>query len=305
MSTTTAIQQNGQAAPVKTAKDLFAREDVKAKFQELMGKRHTAFITSVLQIVSSNALLAKADPNSIYQAAALAATLDLPLNNSLGFAYIIPFNQKFKDQSGQWQSKQVAQFQIGYKGFIQLALRSGQFKTIAASEIYEGQIVKNDPLTGFEFDFTKRDSDKVIGYASYFELLNGFQKTLYMTVEQIKAHGQQYSQNFSNDKSLWKTKFDSMAIKTVLKLLISKYAPMSVEMQKAVIADQAVIQDAETIDTTYVDNTEVVDKASERMALLIQDCTTIEQLEAIQTQVPDDLIDFYTAKYDELNAGRK
>lgn len=300
MSTTTAIQQNGQAAPVKTAKDLFAREDVKGKFQELMGKRATSFITSVLQIVSSNALLAKADPNSIYQAAALAATLDLPLNNSLGFAYIIPFNQKYKDANGQWSSKQVAQFQIGYKGFIQLALRSGQFKTIAASEIYEGQIVKNDPLTGFEFDFSKRDSDKVIGYASYFELLNGFQKTLYMTVDQIRSHGQQYSQNFSNDKSLWKTKFDSMATKTVLKLLISKYAPMSVEMQKAVIADQAVIQDADTIDATYVDNTEVVDKESERIALMIQDAETVEQLTSLESFIPVELLDLYNEKLESL-----
>ena len=297
---TTAIQQNGQAAPVKTAKDLFAREDVKGKFQELMGKRATSFITSVLQIVSSNALLAKADPNSIYQAAALAATLDLPLNNSLGFAYIIPFNQKYKDANGQWSSKQVAQFQIGYKGFIQLALRSGQFKTIAASEIYEGQIVKNDPLTGFEFDFSKRDSDKVIGYASYFELLNGFQKTLYMTVDQIRSHGQQYSQNFSNDKSLWKTKFDSMATKTVLKLLISKYAPMSVEMQKAVIADQAVIQDADTIDATYVDNTEVVDKESERIALMIQDAETVEQLTSLESFIPVELLDLYNEKLESL-----
>lgn len=300
MTTTAAIQQNGQAAPVKTAKDLFAREDVKGKFQELMGKRATSFITSVLQIVSSNALLAKADPNSIYQAAALAATLDLPLNNSLGFAYIIPFNQKYKDANGQWSSKQVAQFQIGYKGFIQLALRSGQFKTIAASEIYEGQIVKNDPLTGFEFDFSKRDSDKVIGYASYFELLNGFQKTLYMTVDQIRSHGQQYSQNFSNDKSLWKTKFDSMATKTVLKLLISKYAPMSVEMQKAVIADQAVIQDADTIDATYVDNTEVVDKESERIALMIQDAETVEQLTSLESFIPVELLDLYNEKLENL-----
>lgn len=304
--TTTAIQQNGQAAPVKTAKDLFAREDVKAKFQELMGKRATSFMTSVLQIVSSNALLAKADPNSIYQAAALAATLDLPLNNSLGFAYIVPYNQKFKNAQGQWDSKQVAQFQIGYKGFIQLALRSGQFKTISASEIYEGQIIKNDPLTGFEFDFSKRDSDTVIGYAAYFELLNGFQKTLYMTVEQIRSHGQQYSQNFSHDKSLWKTKFDSMATKTVLKLLISKYAPMSVEMQKAVIADQAVIQDAETIDTTYVDNVEVVDKESERIALMIQDAESIDQLTALESFIPAELLDLYNARKDELsNAGRK
>lgn len=303
---TTAIQQNGQAAPAKTAKDLFAREDVRAKFQELMGKRATSFITSVLQIVSSNALLAKADPNSIYQAASLAATLDLPLNNSLGFSYIVPYNQKFKNAQGQWDSKQVAQFQIGYKGFIQLALRSGQFKTIAASEIYEGQIVKNDPLTGFEFDFSKRESNTVIGYAAYFELLNGFQKTLYMTVEQIRSHGQQYSQNFSHDKSLWKTKFDSMATKTVLKLLISKYAPMSVEMQKAVIADQAVIQDADTIDTTYVDNTESVDKETERIALMIQDAESVDQLTALESFIPAELLDLYNARKDELsNAERK
>lgn len=282
-----------------TAKALFGKDEVKRKFDELLGKRSSAFITSVLQIVASNALLAKADPTTIYQAAALAATLDLPLNNALGFAYIIPFNQKFKDSSGNWSSKQVAQFQIGYKGFIQLALRSGQFKTIAATEILEGQIVKNDPLEGFEFDFTVT-SDKVVGYAAYFELLNGFKKTLYMTVDQIKAHGQQYSQNFSNDKSLWKTKFESMATKTVLKLLISKYAPLSVEMQKAVIADQAVIQDADTMDTVYIDNVEVVDKELERIQLMINDAKTKDELKALESFIPDDLIDLYNHKLEEL-----
>ena len=121
-----------------TTKSLFARDDVKAKFQEMLGKRATSFITSVLQIVASNDLLAKADPTSVYQSAAVAATLDLPLNNNLGFAYIVPYNQKQKDGS----YKTVAQFQLGYKGFIQLAQRSGQFKTISATPVYEGQLIE-------------------------------------------------------------------------------------------------------------------------------------------------------------------
>ena len=109
-----------------SAKNLFATESVKAKFQELLGNRAPAFITSVLQIVASNNLLANADPNSVYHSAAVAATLDLPLNNNLGFAYIVPYNAK--QQDGTY--RQVAQFQMGYKGFIQLAQRSGQVRKI-------------------------------------------------------------------------------------------------------------------------------------------------------------------------------
>jgi recombination protein RecT len=125
-----------------TTKDFFAKDAVKNKFQELLGKRSTGFITSVLQICNNNDLLAKAEPASIFNAAAMAATLDLPINANLGFAYIVPYGGK-------------AQFQMGYKGFIQLAQRSGQVKKIYASEIYEGEISKADPLSGYEFDFLK------------------------------------------------------------------------------------------------------------------------------------------------------
>lgn len=232
-----------------TTKTLFERDDVKKKFTEMLGKRATSFITSVLQITSQNKLLASADPVSIYQSAAVAATLDLPLNNSLGFAYIVPYNAKQADGS----FKQVAQFQLGYKGFIQLAQRSGQFKTIAATPVYEGQLIEENPLTGYLFDWKARKSDKIIGYAAFFQLLNGFEKTLYMTVDELKKHGAKFSQTYKKGFGLWKDDFDSMAIKTVIKLLLSKFAPLSVDMQRAVITDQAVINDADTQDVTYVD----------------------------------------------------
>lgn len=237
-----------------TAKALFNRDEVKQKFQELLGKRASSFMTSVLQIVASNALLAKADPASVFHSAAVAATLDLPLNNNLGFAYIVPYNQKQPDGS----YKQVAQFQMGYKGFIQLSQRSGQFKTISVAPIYEGQLIEENPLTGFVFDFKQRKSDKIIGFASYFRLLNGFEKTLYATVEDLKKHGLKYSQTFKKGYGLWKDDFDGMASKTILKALLSKYAPLSIEMQKAVIVDQAVINDTEATDISYVDNSDQV-----------------------------------------------
>lgn len=282
---------------VLTTKSLFAREDVKAKFQEMLGKRSTSFITSVLQIVASNELLAKADPTSVYQSAAVAATLDLPLNNNLGFAYIVPYNQKQKDGN----FKTVAQFQLGYKGFIQLAQRSGQFKTISATPVYEGQLIEQNPLTGFVFDWTKKTGEKIIGYAAYFHLLNGFEKTLYATVDELKAHGTKYSQTYKKGYGLWKDDFDAMAIKTVLKLLLSKFAPLSVDMQRAVITDQAVINDADTQDVTYVDNEETtIDKESERVRLMIEQATTKEELAAIEPHLKDEHLDLFTIKKDSL-----
>ncbi|HZI26240.1 MAG TPA: recombinase RecT [Chryseolinea sp.] len=237
-----------------TVKNLFGKDEVRNKFQEMLGKRAPSFITSVLQIVASNALLTKADPHSVYHSAAVAATLDLPLNNNLGFAYIVPYNQKYKDSNGNWQSKQVAQFQMGYKGFIQLAQRTGMYRTLSAAPIYEGQLISENPLTGFVFDFTKKKSDTIIGYASYFQLLNGFEKTLYATVDELKKHGKRFSQTFKKDHGLWVDDFDSMALKTVIKANLSKWAPLSVDIQKAITFDQSVIKDVETQDVDYVDN---------------------------------------------------
>lgn len=267
-------------------KSLLSRDSVKKKFEELLGKKAQGFITSVLQCVSSNDLLSKADPASIYHAASVAATLDLPLNNNLGFAYIVPYNQKQKDGT----YKQVAQFQMGYKGFIQLAQRSGQFKTISASPVYEGQIIESNPLTGYKFDFTKKTSDKVIGYAGYFRLLNGFEKIVFSSVEELKSHGLKYSQTFKKGYGLWNDNFDSMATKTVIKLLLSKFAPLSIEMQKAVVTDQAVINDEEAIDVTYADNAEEIpiDKEEERITLMIQDAKTADELELLRKNIATD-----------------
>jgi len=285
-----------------TTKSLFERTDVRQKFQELLGKRASSFMTSVLQITAQNSLLAKADPVSIYQAAAVAATLDLPLNASLGFAYIVPFNSKQPD--GNY--KQVAQFQIGYKGFIQLAQRSGQFKTISAAPIYEGQLIEQNPLTGFVFDFKQKKSDTVIGYAAHFSLLNGFEKTLFMTVDELKRHGAKFSQTFKKGYGLWKDDFDSMAQKTVIKLLLSKFAPLSVDMQRAVITDQAVINDAETQDVQYVDHEVVeIDKEAERMRLMIQDASSVEELEDLEQYAGEDHLPEIQAKKTQLSKSKK
>jgi len=233
----------------KSIKDYFSNDQVRSKFAEVLGTKTASFCTTVVQIASQSEMLQKCDPASIMQSAMVAATLDLPVNPNLGFAYILPYGSK-------------AQFQLGYKGLIQLAQRSGQFINISATPIFDGQIVAENPLTGYVFDFTKKSS-KIVGYAAYFKLLNGFEKTLYMSVEQLQAHGKKYSQTYKKGFGLWADDFDSMAQKTVIKLLLSKYAPLSVEMSKALVADQAVIEDADTMDVTYVDNQPVTHKAVE------------------------------------------
>lgn len=288
-----------------TIKNYFEKEEIQNKFKEMLGKRATQFITSVIQISNSNDLLKKSEPTSLINAAITAATLDLPINQNLGFAYIIPFNEKQKD-TGSYVTK--AQFQIGYKGFIQLAQRSGMFKTISATPIYEGQIISENPLTGFEFDFTVK-SENIIGYAAYFELLNGFSKTMYMTTEQVKKHAVKYSQTFKKGFGIWKDDFESMAIKTVLKLLIAKYAPLSVEMQRAVLSDQSIINDTETMDVSYIDNTtqsieEINDeKEKNRLIEFINNAKTVKELtESIGTDILEkyDLIDLYEFKLENL-----
>lgn len=307
-------QTNGQAVATVgnqslTVKTLFAKDEVKTKFQELLGKRAPQFITSVLQIVASNNLLSKADPYSVYHSAAVAAVLDLPLNPNLGFTYIVPYNQKYQED-GQWKTKQVAQFQMGYKGFKQLALRSGQFIRMNATDIREGEIKKHNRLTGeidFQWieDYEARKKTKVVGYVSFFELVNGFTQTFYMSVGELEAHGKKYSQTFKKDMGLWKDNFESMCLKTVTKLNLSKNAPLSVEMQKAVVVDQAVINDAEALDVTYTDNDQEisqVDKERERVALLIKDATTIEQLESISQHVDADQTELFKSKKEQLKS---
>ena len=194
----------------------------------------------------------------------------------------------------------MAQFQLGYKGFIQLAQRSGQFKTISATPIYEGQLIEANPLTGYVFDFTKRASEKIIGFASYFSLVNGFEKTLYMTVEEMTGHGQKYSKTFGN--GLWQTDFIGMGNKTAIKLLLSKFAPLSIEMQRAVVVDQSLINDDKGEDVTYIDHEpellEPVDHELERARQLFSDCQTQKELDEVfskmeNPELREDIRDMY------------
>lgn len=232
-----------------TTKAFFEMPNVKAKLTELLGKNASSFATSVLQIVNSNDMLKNAEPQSVFSAACMAATLNLPINNNLGFAYIVPFNNR---KAG----KVEAQFQLGYKGFIQLAQRSGQFKIISASPVYQGQLLSENPLLGYEFDWSikPKQGDKPIGYVSYFRLLNGFEAYLYMTYDDMKSHANKYSQTAKKGYGVWNDNFDAMSLKTVLKLLLSKQAPLSIDMQKAVLADQAVIKDADAGEFEYIDH---------------------------------------------------
>ena len=228
--------QNNQ---VMATKDFFSKPIVQQKLIELLGKNAQSFATSVLQVVNSNDMLKNADPQTVFSAACMAATLNLPINNNLGFAYIVPFRNNKANRT-------EAQFQLGYKGFIQLAQRSGQFKRINACATYSDDTEQTvyERLTSL---LPKKPTGQIIGYIAYFQLLNGYEAHLAMSIEELNAHSQKYSQTAKKGFGVWKDNFDAMAQKTVIKLLLSKQAPLSIDtpLATAVQADQAVIHDVD------------------------------------------------------------
>lgn len=241
----------------KSIKAYVSDAKIRQKFEEVLGKKTQGFLASVMQ-VANQPQLKGAVPATVINAAMMAATLDLPINNNLGFAYIVPYKRKFKDVQGKWSESLEAQFQMGYKGFIQLAQRSGQFARIAATPVYEGQLISTNPLLGYEFDWTIPNQGEAIGYVAFFKLLNGFTAELYMSTADVKKHAGKYSQSFKYGSGVWKDNFESMALKTVTKLLLSKQAPLSIEMQTAQLADQAIVRDVETSSFEYIDHDESV-----------------------------------------------
>lgn len=228
--------QNNQAMATK---DFFSKPIVQQKLIELLGKNAQSFATSVLQVVNSNDMLKNADPQTVFSAACMAATLNLPINNNLGFAYIVPFRNNKANRT-------EAQFQLGYKGFIQLAQRSGQFKRINACATYSDDTEQTvyERLTSL---LPKKPTGQITGYIAYFQLLNGYEAHLAMSIEELTAHSQKYSQTAKKGFGVWKDNFDAMAQKTVIKLLLSKQAPLSIDtpLATAVQADQAVIHDVD------------------------------------------------------------
>lgn len=220
---------------------------IKQKFADVLGKKAPQFISSLINVVNSNQDLKKVDQSSVVASALVAASLDLPINPSFGYMYLVPYKGK-------------AQPQMGYKGYIQLAQRSGQYLHLNAISVYEDEFEGWNPLTEelkYEPNFHDRNKDeKPVGYVGYFKLQNGFEKTVYWTREQIDQHRQKFSKMSGKQKptGVWATDFDAMALKTVLRNLIGKWGPMTVDMQTAYNADEEVADtspiDEETKDVT-------------------------------------------------------
>ncbi len=266
------IQQattNGKAAvarPIDKLKNILAAQSVQEQFQSVLKENAGAFVASIIDLYNTDKTLQMCDPKNVVMEALKAASLKLPINKQLGFAWIVPYRD---GRTGQY----IPTFQLGYKGYVQLCMRTGAYKYINADVVYEGELVKHDKLTGeIEIDPEKRISDKKVGYFAFIETLNGFRKTLYMTVEEVTKHAEQYSKSYGNKNGVWATDFDAMAMKTCLRLLLSKYGIMSVEMQRAYIedsadtvtlADEKIADDTFEVDVIEAEAVEVADMPEE------------------------------------------
>lgn len=205
-------------------KGILNNETMQQNFRNILAENAGAFMASIIELYQSDGALQKCDPNRVVLEALKAATLKLPINKQLGFAYIIPYNN-------------VPTFQLGFRGLIQLAQRSGQYRYINADVVCEGESVNYNRITGMlEISGTAK-SETPVGYFAYFQLLNGFEKCVYWTREKVEAHAKRYSKAWSKADSPWHTNFDAMALKTVLKTIISKYGVMSVEFVNAIAND--------------------------------------------------------------------
>lgn len=277
-------QQGKKLSKIELLKKNIYSDSVKEQFKNALGKNSDLFIASVIDLFNTDSKLSACEPNKIIMEALKAAVLKLPVSKALGYAFIVPYNTQVtvQDEHGNWKKVKmmIPQFQLGYKGYIQLAMRTGKYRTINADVVYEGELTCVSKLTGeISFDGQKK-SDKIVGYFCYFSLTNGFSKTLYMTVEQMAHHAKKYSKGLvrydergnrldvsieelielsnlplllDDNKTVgWLGNFHSMAIKTVIRILLSKWGYLSIEMQNAFENDAAAeyksIQDGKILD---------------------------------------------------------
>ncbi len=241
------MSTKNQITPVQRLKNALNAESVQEQFRNALQDSTPLFVASLIDIYGSDSDLQKCEPGAVIMEALKAATLRLPINKNLGFAYIVPYKNKGKAEP---------QMQIGYKGLIQLAMRTGEYRYLNADVVYEGELKSYDKLTGHMDLNGERKGDKVVGYFAYLQLLNGFSKAVYWTKEQVIEHAKRFSRSFNSDYSPWKTDFDAMALKTVLRNLITKWGIMSVEMVQAV--DRDIQADAQREIAEYA-NSEVLD----------------------------------------------
>lgn len=243
-----------QERPIDLFKSVINAPSVQTQFNNALGEHKDAFVASLIDLFTGDKSLQTCKPQMVIAEALRAATLRLPLNKALGFAYIVVYNNSVKNPDGTWTKVPTPTFIPGYKGYIQLAMRTGQYRTINADYVYEGELRKMNKLSGeIAFDGEKK-SDKIVGYFCYFELLNGFSKTLYVSVEDMAAYAKRYSPSIGKNTTIeqliskandgivskkvgWEGNFNDMALKTTIRRLLSKYGYLSVEMQNALSKD--------------------------------------------------------------------
>jgi len=234
------IQDIAKTAPAMSAqmaaprqdklKDLIGTTQVKEMFRNALQEHADSFLASIVDLYNNDRSLQACNPNEVLMEAFKAATLKLPINKQLGFAFIVPF----KDNK---LGKVIPTFQLGYKGYIQLCMRTGAYKHINAGPVYEGEFVAEDRLTG-ELDLSgAKTSEKTVGFASYIETVNGFSKSIYWSVDKMNAHAKRYSKSFGSGYSPWATNYEEMGTKTVLRNLLSKFGILSIELERAYLAE--------------------------------------------------------------------
>ena len=232
----TQVQQTQSVNQLMTS--ILDGENMRKRFDELLGKRSAQFISSVVSLVNADTTMQQAfyeSPMTVIQSALKAATFDLPIDQNLGYAYIVPFKNSKKNADGSWSKRMEASFILGWKGMHQLALRTGAYKTINVMDIREGELKKYNRLTEeveiqFEEDDDKREQLPIIGYVGYYKLVNGAEKTIYMTIKQIANHEKKFRKGENQGKG-WRDDWDAMARKTVYRKLIGKWGVMSIDYQ--------------------------------------------------------------------------
>lgn len=269
--TKTMSQQQPNAPAVRNIdvlKNMLNAPSVQDQFKNALAENSGAFVASVIDLYNGDKSLQKCNPKQVVMEALKAAVLKLPINKALGFAYIVVFNNNVKQEDNTWIKVPTPTFMPGYKGYIQLAMRTSQYLTINADYVYEGEYKKKDKMTGFIDLSGEKISDTVIGYFCHFELLNGFKKTLYVTVEEMAKHAKKYSPSLKGEKEVtvdkliklantvvnvsavgWLGNFGEMALKTTIRNLLSKYGYLSIEMQNAIANDDPETARDEAINT--------------------------------------------------------
>lgn len=219
-----------QDSPIAKLKRTLSQESVQVQFRNALKKGSDLFVASLIDLYANDKYLQQCDPNAVIMEALKAATLKLPINKSLGFAYIVPYKNN-KQQS------YIPTMIIGYKGYLQLAQRTAQYRYINADCVFEGEKIEQDRLTGEIIISGEPISETAIGYFAHIETINGFRKTIFWSKEKVINHAKRYSQSYASDYSPWKKQFDTMAIKTVIRFLLGRYGIMSVDMANAVDID--------------------------------------------------------------------